>query len=49
MEHPQSFEIGFATPGQLRKTVNYGLSAHNVVNSHVPFLIAKICFLCTAA
>jgi hypothetical protein len=23
--------------------------AHNVVNSHVPFLMAKICILCTAA
>jgi hypothetical protein len=23
--------------------------AHNVVNSHVPFLMAKMCILCTAA
>jgi hypothetical protein len=23
--------------------------AHNLVNSHVPFLMAKICILCTAA
>jgi hypothetical protein len=49
MQHLQSFEIVFATPGQLRKTVNYGFLAHNVVNSHVPFLMAKICILCTAA